>query len=173
MVDNADDDLLWKYADMLAGWELMRYLVAEDRADRQDVGLRKLVRKVAAVQWDEDELVKFSQVDIDREKVADLFIDLNADRLTVRDRREPDVLVREPLGGAADHILKHNPTVGTANAPWSEELPARASRPCRSTSPRSTAALLFLLMTCGLRICPWSRSLCSRSASTSAATPAG
>jgi hypothetical protein len=102
MVDNADDDLLWKYADMLAGWELVRYLVAEDRADRQDVGLRKLVRKVAAVQWDEDERVKFSQVDIDREKVADLFIDVNADRLTVRDHRHPDVFAREPLGGAAD-----------------------------------------------------------------------
>lgn len=106
MVDNADDDLLWKYADMLAGWELVRYLVAEDRADRQDVGLRKLVRKVAAVQWDEDERVKFSQVDIDREKVADLFIDVNADRLTVRDHRHPDVFTRGSLGGAADYLLK-------------------------------------------------------------------
>jgi hypothetical protein len=67
MVDNAPDDLLWKYADMLAGWELIRYLIAEDRADRHDAGLRKLIRKVAVVQWDEDERVKFSQVDIDRE----------------------------------------------------------------------------------------------------------
>lgn len=109
MVDNSEDDLLWKYADMLAGWELVRYLVAEDRADRQDVGFRKLLRKVAAVQWDEDERVKFSQVDIDREKVADLFIDVNADRLTVRDGREPDVLVREPLGGAADYLIRFEP----------------------------------------------------------------
>jgi hypothetical protein len=113
MVDNADDDLLWKYADMLAGWELIRYLVAEDRTDRQDVGLRKLVRKVAAVQWDEDELVKFSQVDIDREKVADLFVDVNADRLKVRDRPEPEGLIREPLGGAADFLLKAGLTPGS------------------------------------------------------------
>ena len=69
-------------------------------------GLRKLLRHVAAVQWDEDELVKFSQVDIDREKVTDLFIDVHADRLIVRDQRTPDILTREPLGGAAEHLLK-------------------------------------------------------------------
>lgn len=109
MVDSAEDSLLWKYAKMLAGWELVRYLVAEDRAGQQDVGLRKLLRKVAAVQWDEDERVKFSQVDIDREKVADLFVDVNADKLTVRDRRQPDILVQEPVGGAAEYLLKMDP----------------------------------------------------------------
>ncbi len=113
MVDNVDDDLLWKYADMLAGWELIRYLVAEDRADRQSGGLRKLVRKVAAVQWDEDERVKFSQVDIDREKVADLFIDVSADRLTVRDSRHPEVVSREPLGGTADYLLERDEQAGS------------------------------------------------------------
>lgn len=109
MVDNSDDALLWKYADMLAGWELVRYLVAEDRAGQHDVGLRRIIRKVASVQWDEDERVKFSQVDIDREKVVDLFIDVNADKLVVRDRRDPDLLVREPVGGAASYLLKLDP----------------------------------------------------------------
>jgi hypothetical protein len=106
MVDSAPKELLWKYADMLAGWELIRYLIAEEGADRHDAGLRKLLRHVAAVQWDEDERVKFSQVDIDREKVTDLFIDVHADRLIVRDQRTPDILTREPLGGAAEHLLK-------------------------------------------------------------------
>ena len=41
MVDDSDDSLLWKYADMLAGWDLVRYLIAEDRAGQQDRGLRK------------------------------------------------------------------------------------------------------------------------------------
>ncbi|MDN5797966.1 MAG: hypothetical protein L0H79_19785 [Intrasporangium sp.] len=110
MVDNSDDGLLWRYADMLAGWELIRYLVAEDRAGQQDSRLRKLVRKVAAVQWDEDERVKFSQVDIDREKVADLFIDVHAGKLTVRDRRSPELLTHQPLGGAAEYLLNVVPT---------------------------------------------------------------
>ncbi len=109
MVDNSDDFLLWKYADMLAGWELVRYLVAEDRSGQYDVGLRRIVRKVAAVQWDDDERVKFSQVDIDREKVADLFIDVNADKLIIRDRRDPDLLARQPIGGAARYLLKFEP----------------------------------------------------------------
>jgi hypothetical protein len=106
MVDNADDALLWKYAEMLAGWELMRYLIAEDRAGHQNVGLRKLVRKVAAVQWDEDERVKFSQVDIDREKVADLFVDVDADQLSAWNGPDPGIVVQEPVGGAARYLLK-------------------------------------------------------------------
>lgn len=108
MVDNAPKELLWKYADMLAGWELIRYLVAEDAADQHDAGLRKLIRAVASVQWDEDERVKFSQVDIDREKVSDLFVDVNADLLVARDPRAPEVMSREPLGGAAAHLLSHS-----------------------------------------------------------------
>lgn len=113
MVDSAPKELLWKYADMLAGWELIRYLVAEDGADRHDAGLRKLLRQVAAVQWDEDERVKFSQVDIDREKVTDLFVDVQADRLTARDPRTPEILTREPLGGAAGHLLKIDVSPGS------------------------------------------------------------
>jgi hypothetical protein len=106
MLDGSEDSLLWKYADMLAGWELVRYLVAEDRAGLEDVGLRKVIRKVAAVQWDEDERVKFSQVDIDREKVADLFIDVLADQLTAWSRRDPEILVQESVGGAAQYLLE-------------------------------------------------------------------
>ncbi|TDW22125.1 NACHT domain-containing protein [Kribbella kalugense] len=107
MVDNAPKELLWKYADMLAGWELVRYLIAEDGADQHDAGLRKLIRAVASVQWDEDERVKFSQVDIDREKVSALFVDVDADLLIARDPREPENLTRKPLGGAAAHLLSH------------------------------------------------------------------
>jgi hypothetical protein len=68
MVDSAPTELRWQYADMLAGWDLVRYLIAEDVDARHDAGLRKLIRAVAATQWAEDERVKFSQVDIDRER---------------------------------------------------------------------------------------------------------
>ena len=74
---------------MLAGWELIRYLIAEDAAGKHSRPAQ-LIRKVAAVQWDEDERVKFSQVDIDREKVADLFIDVTPTELSVRDHRNRD-----------------------------------------------------------------------------------
>jgi hypothetical protein len=112
MVDSSPNDLTWKYADMLAGWDLIRYLVSEEDISRHDAGLRRLIRKVAAVQWDEDERVKFSQVDVDREVVADLFIDVNADHLMSADgygrgaANVPGLLGRSPVGGIAAHLLK-------------------------------------------------------------------
>ncbi|HZL05495.1 MAG TPA: large ATP-binding protein, partial [Coriobacteriia bacterium] len=70
-VDDAPQETKWAYAEMLAGWDLVRYLVAEQAGAAKDKGLRGLVRKVAAVQWEEDKKVKFSQSDVDREKVVD------------------------------------------------------------------------------------------------------
>lgn len=90
---------------MLAGWNLIRYLISDEAVARKDRGLRDLLRKVAATQWDNDERVKVSQVDIDREKVADLFIDVDAIRIPVT---EP-MGVRPPfeaVGGAAAHLLR-------------------------------------------------------------------
>lgn len=91
---------------MLAGWNLIRYLISDEAVARKDRGLRDLLRKVAATQWDNDERVKVSQVDIDREKVADLFIDVDAIRLRVT---EP-MGVRPPFeavgGAAAAHLLR-------------------------------------------------------------------
>jgi hypothetical protein len=105
MVDGASTEIKWQYADMLAGWDLIRYLISEEAAGRKDRGLRALVRKVAATQWDDDERVKFSQVDIDRERVADLFIDVNADHLRHDTARNATSML--PVGGAAAHLL-HN-----------------------------------------------------------------
>lgn len=107
MVDDASTEIKWQYADMLAGWDLIRYLISEEAAGRKDHGLRALVRKVAATQWDDDERVKFSQVDIDREKVADLFIDVSADRLRGGGLKGNDGAALEPMGGAAAHLLRH------------------------------------------------------------------
>lgn len=81
MVDNAPDQTKWAYGDMLAGWDLVRYLVAEQVGAARDKGLRQLIRRVAATQWGEDERVKFSQSEVDREKVVDLFVDVTADRV--------------------------------------------------------------------------------------------
>jgi hypothetical protein len=104
-VDNAPDATKWAYADMLAGWDMVRYLVAEQAGAAKDSGLHHLVRKVAATQWGADERVKFSQSDVDREHVADLFVDVTADRIrtiTPPGHDKPPVV---DVGGAAKYLL--------------------------------------------------------------------
>jgi hypothetical protein len=105
MVDGAPTEIKWQYAEMLVGWDLIRYLISEEAVGRKDRGLRALVRKVAASQWDDDERVKFSQVDIDRENVADLFIDVGADLLRVKGAQDADGPFLDAVGGAAAHLL--------------------------------------------------------------------
>jgi hypothetical protein len=104
-VDNAPTETKWAYAEMLAGWDLIRYLVAEHVGASKDKGLRDLVRKIASAQWDEDERVKFSQSEVDREKVVDLFVDVTADRIRAvvpAGQYSPPVAA---VGGAAEYLL--------------------------------------------------------------------
>ncbi|MBM7510280.1 hypothetical protein JOE61_004094 [Nocardioides salarius] len=131
MVDSAPTETKWAYADMLAGWDLIRYLIDEHYESKRDKGLRDLVRKVAAAQWGEDERVKFSQVDIDREPVAELYVDVTSDRL----RGPRGAAERIPRGGrpgrpAPRHALAPPPDVpgqarlgGTAAYLLKEGLP--------------------------------------------------
>jgi hypothetical protein len=103
-VDGAPTELKWAYADMLAGWDLVRYLVAEQVGGAKDKGLRDILRKVAATQWDSDNRVKFSQSDVDRERVVDLFVDVSVERVhTPGDKRlsPPSVAI---TGGAAAYL---------------------------------------------------------------------
>jgi hypothetical protein len=104
-VDNAPTETKWTYAEMLAGWDLIRYLVAEHVGAAQDRGLRDLIRKVAASQWEEDERVKFSQADVDREKVVDLFVDVTADRVRAVGPGGLDRLPIATIGGTAEYLL--------------------------------------------------------------------
>jgi hypothetical protein len=112
-LDSTPDEVKWAYADMLAGWDLVRYLITEQFGASRDQGLRDLVRSVAATQWDDDELVKFSQVDVDRERVADLFIDINCERLRrvsasaarARGDRREFTPADNHMGGAAAYLL--------------------------------------------------------------------
>jgi hypothetical protein len=105
-VDNAPDSTKWAYADMLAGWDLIRYLVAEQVGSTKNQVDRKLIRKIAAAQWEDDQRVKFSQADVDQEKVVDLFVDVTAELVhapTATAMRSPAIT---PLGGAATHLLR-------------------------------------------------------------------
>ncbi|GAB1512578.1 NACHT domain-containing protein [Actinophytocola sp. KF-1] len=106
-VDNAPTETKWAYADMLAGWDLVRYLVAEHVGVGKDKAHRDLIRKVAAAQWEDDKRVKFSQSDVDREKVLDLFVDVTADRVQIAASKRPQS-APTTLGGAAAYLL-HTP----------------------------------------------------------------
>lgn len=104
-VDNAPTETKWAYADMLAGWDLIRYLIAEHVGAGKDQAYRDLIRKVAAAQWEDDKLVKFSQSDIDREEVVDLFVDVTADRVRMPITGKLPFAELGPLGGAASYLL--------------------------------------------------------------------
>lgn len=109
MVDSAPSETKWAYADMLAGWDLIRYLVDEHAGTATDSGLRELVRKVAAAQWNEDERIKFSQVELDRERLADLFVDVPAVRISIPGRATPFFQGAAELGGAAAYVSGKSP----------------------------------------------------------------
>ena len=109
MVDSAPSETKWAYADMLAGWDLIRYLVDEHAGTARDSGLRELVRKVAAAQWNEDERIKFSQVELDRERLADLFVDVPAVRISIPGRATPIFRGAAALGGAAAYVSGKSP----------------------------------------------------------------
>jgi hypothetical protein len=108
-VDNAPTETKWAYAEMLAGWDLVRYLVAEHVGAAKDKGLRDLIRKVAAAQWEDDKRVKFSQSDVDRENVVDLFVDVTADRVHAAGDQHRQARDPTTVGGAANYLL-HSPT---------------------------------------------------------------
>lgn len=104
-VDNAPTETKWAYADMLAGWDLVRYLVAEHVGAGKDTAHRHLIRRVSAAQWEDDKRVKFSQSDVDREKVVDLFVDVTADRVHTAASKHLPAQAPTTVGGAAAYLL--------------------------------------------------------------------
>ncbi|MDV3133345.1 large ATP-binding protein [Mycobacterium sp. 29Ha] len=118
MVDSAPTETKWAYADMLAGWDLIRYLVSDHVEAKRDANLRDVLRRVAAAQWAEDVCIKFSQVtdldrDLDRERLSDLFVDVPAQRIEAprraMERRAGGGLSDPELGGAAAYIMTRSP----------------------------------------------------------------
>jgi hypothetical protein len=63
-VSGAPTEITWAFADTLAGWDLIRYLVSEFVGSNHDTRTRHLIRKIAEVSWKEDEKLKFSQLAI-------------------------------------------------------------------------------------------------------------
>jgi hypothetical protein len=77
-VDNAPDATKWSYQEMLAGSQAIRYLIEGSQVEGQAARMRDTVLQVMATQWRDDSKIKFSQVDMDRVNVVDLFVDVHA-----------------------------------------------------------------------------------------------
>ncbi|MGW9277349.1 MULTISPECIES: NACHT domain-containing protein [unclassified Embleya] len=105
-VDTAPVELKWAYADMLAGHDLIRYLIESDRIAAHEDALRGLLLRVIATQWDEDVKVKFKQVELDTHRLEDLFVDVEAIRIAAPEDSfgGPWSGLREELGGAAGYL---------------------------------------------------------------------
>ncbi|MGW3405673.1 NACHT domain-containing protein [Streptomyces zhihengii] len=107
-LDAAPNELKWAYSDMLAGQDLIRYLIDGEGARAHDHTLRTLALKVIATQWDEDSKVKFKQVELTSHRLVDLFIDVKAVRMSLPKavgRLLSEQLATNSLGGAADYLL--------------------------------------------------------------------
>lgn len=81
-VAGAPREITWAFAEMLAGWDLIRYLMSEHIGASHDTRTRHLLRKIAEVAWDDDEKLKFDQLAIGKQRVATLFVDVGATRLS-------------------------------------------------------------------------------------------
>ncbi|KES03428.1 hypothetical protein BU52_30805 [Streptomyces toyocaensis] len=108
-VDAAPDGLKWAYSDMLAGHDLVRYLINGAEAAAHDHALRKLAMNVIATQWEDDSKVKFKQAELTSHRLEDLFIDVEAVRLAtpsaVPKHRVFEQTEMANLGGAASYLL--------------------------------------------------------------------
>ncbi|WP_203717141.1 NACHT domain-containing protein, partial [Asanoa siamensis] len=111
-VEQAPNELVWSYAEMLAGHEAVRYVIEADKITGEDQKLRRILLNVIATQWEEDAKIKFRQVELDTYNLSDLYVDVEAVR-TVAARSAgsevPTMLVRPKdvvsLGGAAEYLL--------------------------------------------------------------------
>lgn len=77
-VDRAPDAIKWSYQEMLAGAEAVRYLMHGSQVEGQAARMRDTVLHVMATQWREDSKVKFSQADMNRVNLVDVFVDVHA-----------------------------------------------------------------------------------------------
>lgn len=79
LLASAPVDMLWTAIDMLAGDDLIRYVLQADRTEVQKQEMLSLLLKVIGAQWQRDEKVKFKQAELDNDDLEDLYVDVKAD----------------------------------------------------------------------------------------------
>lgn len=107
MVDAAPDAIKWSYADMLAGQDLIRFLLHGSAAEGRAAEMRTTLLRVMKNQGGEDSKVKFSQADLDQTQLADVYVDVEAE-LVSEPRVAADLVVRSKhmvRAGALTYLL--------------------------------------------------------------------
>lgn len=79
MVDAAPDAIKWTFADMLAGHDAIRFFLHGSAAEGRAAEMRTTLLRVMRNQGEEDARVKFSQADLDQTRLADMYVDVEAD----------------------------------------------------------------------------------------------
>ncbi|MER7862233.1 hypothetical protein ABTX61_24250 [Amycolatopsis japonica] len=113
-LESIPNEIKWTYQEMLAGVEAVRYLIEADNLATREHELRTLLLKVMKTQWHDDAKVKFRQVELESRDLIDLFVDVEAVRVSLPRRAESaqvygqaNTHLNEPvfLGGAAAYLL--------------------------------------------------------------------
>ncbi|KRE66723.1 hypothetical protein ASG92_15520 [Arthrobacter sp. Soil736] len=108
-VDSAPE-LKWTYSEMLAGTDAVQALILGKADDEHEKALHDLLASVIATQWVEDSKVKFKQAELDSLELVDLFVDVEAQRIS-EPRAALSIVARnrtlaaDVLGGAVDYLL--------------------------------------------------------------------
>jgi hypothetical protein len=95
-VDSAPDAIKWSYQEMLAGSDAIRYLIQGSSVEGHAARMRDTMLQVMGTQWRDDAKIKFSQVDMDRVSVVDLFVDV------------PASLQSSPLSGLSESVRRES-----------------------------------------------------------------
>lgn len=109
-VNLAGDGVKWSFQEMLAGSDAIRYLIFGTQLEASSARMRETMTKVLADQWRSDAQVRFSQVEMDRVSLAELFVDVRASlvaapRNAVREFQRNPILASTRPRGAVDSLL--------------------------------------------------------------------
>lgn len=108
MVDAAPDALKWAYEEMLSGSDLIRFLLHGSTVDGRAAEMRTTLLRVMKNQGAEDAKVKFSQADLDQTPLAEVYVDVEAELVSVP-RRAPDLKglssYQSRSSGALEYLL--------------------------------------------------------------------
>lgn len=91
MVDAAPDSIKWSYEEMLAGHDLIRFLLHGSAVEGRAAEMRTTLLRVMKNQGAEDAKVKFSQADLDQTPLAEVYVDVEVE-LVAGPRAAPDLI---------------------------------------------------------------------------------
>lgn len=102
----APDEIKWGFQEMLAGSEAIRYLMFGAESAGDTARMREVALQVMSTQWGEDSHVKFSQADMDRTRLSDLFVDVHSTVQSLPRRTPAGHQARTSSEGTVGRLLR-------------------------------------------------------------------